>query len=266
MIHLEYFIENPFSRISLLFPILVNTLLVALQQAESRYGYKSNIFVLSDGAPSQNWCLKNFALLPLTVEKYSRGRVITRFQWDKKVRGHGKGQIDSCHAEPKKVIREYIYRHAAADRANPQNPILQDLIGGFQTGQEVVNFLQNPDDNENFPKKFNRIIPRPVDPSGFVLQMRSVYYYNGNTENAIYQNVHGSQKCHVLQLQTDGPIINHNAVYMAYSPCVCTPGRISCDPSTPCQRRITDPDLGEQYYWHIKNVGRRALAEDIAEE
>ena len=64
------------------------------------------------------------------------------------------------------MIRKHIYREAGASLAN-----VDELIGGFENGQLIVDFLSQ---NESF----NRPLVRAPDRRNFSLKMRSVKYYD----------------------------------------------------------------------------------------
>ena len=83
----------------------------------------------------------------------------------KKVAGHGKGEIDSCHGRPKNEVRKHINREAGQE---PRHMV--DLVGGFDSGTQIVQFLSTID-------AFNRPLTSRPDPKGFPLTRRSIKFY-----------------------------------------------------------------------------------------
>ena len=99
------------------------------------------------------------------IESYADGEVIGTVRLVKKVAGHGKGEIDSCHGRPKNEVRKYVNREAG------QEPrFMNDLVGGFDSGSQIVNFLSTRD-------AFNVPLTNRPDTKGFPLTRRNVKYY-----------------------------------------------------------------------------------------
>ena len=70
---------------------LVDTLTWMLSKIKEEFGFKSKIFLLSDGACSQNWCSDIFQIMPQLAVNYRGENNLEKFVGMKSVRGHSKG-------------------------------------------------------------------------------------------------------------------------------------------------------------------------------
>ena len=86
----------------------------------------------------------------------------------KKVSAHGKGQIDSAHAFPKKEVREFIDRKGAESIQRRQ-----EILDGFQEAKFLTEWLGNR-------AGFNELLPNKPDKADFALRWRKLKYYAQN--------------------------------------------------------------------------------------
>ena len=62
-----------------------------LAKINEEFGFKSEVFLLTDGACSQNWCTDIFNIVPHLAVDYRGPNVLEKFRGMKSVRGHSKG-------------------------------------------------------------------------------------------------------------------------------------------------------------------------------
>ena len=151
----------------------MDTLYWVLCDIEKMYGFRANIFCWSDGAEGQQWSKNFFGNFPAIISRYAQGRKMGVVRVMKKVSSHGKGQIDSAHAFPKKEVREFIDRKGAESIQQRQ-----EILDGFQEASYLVEWLGNR-------AGFNELLPNKPDKAGFPLRWRKVKYYAQNEHGSI---------------------------------------------------------------------------------